>query len=189
MSHALTRGIAATALLFSIAACNEPQGTSQPQVPEHDVAEPSENETSEPVQSSLNQQEIAPEVLAEDRSALGARRVLAQYGILLEQRRFGEAWRLWSSGGEASGQTEKAFASSFDGYREIHAEAGMPGPMEGAAGSSYVDIPFRLYGLTKGGEDFNQAGTMTLRRANDVPGSTEEQRRWHIFRWEVQPAT
>ena len=59
--------------------------------------------------------------------------------------------------------------------------------MEGAAGSSYVDIPFRLYGRLKDGKPFNQVGTVTLRRVNDVPGSTEEQRSWRIYKIEMQP--
>ena len=70
---------------------------------------------------------------------------------------------------------------------EIHSEVGAPGAMEGAAGSSYVDIPFRLYGKLKDGKAFNQVGTVTLRRVNDVPGSTEEQRSWRIYRIDLQP--
>jgi len=54
--------------------------------------------------------------------------------------------------------------------------------MEGAAGSSYVDFPVQLYGRTNDGKEFNSRGTMTLRRANDVPGSTAEQRKWHIYK-------
>jgi hypothetical protein len=59
--------------------------------------------------------------------------------------------------------------------------------MEGAAGSSYVEIPFRLYGKLKAGRTFNLVGPITLRRVNDVPGSTEEQRRWHIYQSGLKP--
>jgi hypothetical protein len=52
--------------------------------------------------------------------------------------------------------------------------------MEGAAGSSYVTIPLKVTGgLTKGG-GFVLEGPVTMRRVNDVDGSTAEQRRWHI---------
>jgi hypothetical protein len=54
--------------------------------------------------------------------------------------------------------------------------------MEGAAGSSYVDYPVQLYGRLKDGKEFNLRGTMTLRRVNDVPGSTEQQRKCHIYK-------
>jgi hypothetical protein len=121
------------------------------------------------------------------KSAQGAGQVLQRFGGLLEQRRFAEAYRLWSDGGRASGQTEEQFVASYGKYAEIHSEVGAPGETEGAAGSIYVDIPFRLYGRLKTGEPFNQLGSITLRRVNDVPGSTAEQRQWHIYRSDMQP--
>jgi hypothetical protein len=121
------------------------------------------------------------------KSAQGAGQVLQQFGGLLEQGRFGEAYRLWSDDGRASGLGEAEFAAAYDKYAEIHSEVGAPGQTEGAAGSIYVDIPFRLYGKLKTGLPFNQVGTVTLRRVNDVPGSTQEQRRWHIFKSELKP--
>ena len=106
---------------------------------------------------------------------------------LLEQRRFAEARRLWSDDGRASGLTEREFVAAYDKYAEVHSEVGAPGRMEGAAGSAYVEIPFRLYGTLKTGKPFNLVGPVTLRRVNDVPGSTEEQRRWHIYRSGLKP--
>jgi len=119
------------------------------------------------------------------KSAQGAGQVLQRYGGLIEQRRFADAYRLWSDNGRASGLTEANFIAAYDKFAEIHSEVGTPGPMEGAAGSAYVDIPFRLYGKRKDGGSFNMVGTLTLRRVNDVPGSTEEQRRWHIYKSEM----
>ena len=51
---------------------------------------------------------------------------------------------------------------------------------EGAAGSLYVEVPVRTYGLTSKGEKFEQPGTVTLRRVNDVDGATPTQLRWTI---------
>ena len=121
------------------------------------------------------------------KSAQGAGQLLQRYGGLLEQRHFAEAYRLWSDGGRASGLAEAEFVAAYDKYAEIHSEVGTPGQTEGAAGSIYVDIPFRLYGKLKSGEPFNLIGAVTLRRVNDVPGSTEEQRRWHITQSELKP--
>lgn len=120
------------------------------------------------------------------KSAQGAGQLLQQFGGLLEQRRFGEAYRLWSDGGRARGLSEAQFVAAYDKYAEIRSEVGAPGDMEGAAGSAYVDIPFRLYGQLKSGEPFNLVGPVTLRRVNDVPGSTEDQRRWHIYKSELK---
>jgi hypothetical protein len=126
-----------------------------------------------------------PEGTIDPKSAQGAGQLLQRYGGLIEQRRFAAAYRLWSDNGRASGLTEAEFVAAYNRYAEVHSEVGTPGPMEGAAGSAYVDIPFRLYGKLKQGGPFNAVGTVTLRRVNDVPGSTEHQRRWHIYKSEL----
>jgi hypothetical protein len=82
---------------------------------------------------------------------------------------------------------EAAFAASFGRYAEYHAEVGAPGPIEGAAGSLYVETPVRVHGRLKSGGDFAMEGPVTLRRVNDVPGSTADQRRWHIASSGVRP--
>ena len=123
-----------------------------------------------------------------EKSAQGAANVVQTYYALLEAGRYGDAWRLWSGGGEASGRTAAEFAGDFRRYREYHAQIGAPGSLEGAAGSIYVDVPVQVYGRLSSGERFERRGTVTLRRVNDVPGSTLEQRRWHISRIELEPA-
>jgi hypothetical protein len=134
-----------------------------------------------------------PGGLAEDRtpvseapftaaSAQGAANVVQTYYALLEAGRFGEARRLWSGSGEASGMSEAAFAASFARYGEYHAQIGAPGAVEGAAGSSYVEMPVVHYGRAKTGQAFSRKAIVTLRRVNDVPGSSAEDRRWNIYR-------
>lgn len=120
-------------------------------------------------------------------SAEAAGQVLQTYGALLEERKFGQAWVMWSGGGEASGMTRDQFAAAFSKYRDIRAEVGKPGDTEGAAGSIYVEVPFRLHGTLKAGGRFNLVGPVTLRRVNDVDGSTAAQRRWHIASIALKP--
>lgn len=120
-------------------------------------------------------------------SAQGAANVVQTYYALIEAGKYGEAWKLWSDGGRASGMSEAEFAASFDKYGEYHANIGAPGRIEGAAGSLYVEVPVQVYGRLKSGAEFNMLGPVTLRRVNDVPGSTAEQRRWHIARADIQP--
>lgn len=117
-------------------------------------------------------------------SAQGAANVVQTYYALVEEGRFGEARRLWSGAGNASGTSETAFAASFARYGEYHAQIGAPGAIEGAAGSSYVEVPVVLYGRVKNGPAFSRKAMVTLRRLNDVPGSSAEDRRWHIYRIE-----
>lgn len=149
-------------------------------VPSPDVG-PSPNESADVNESLVVEGPIDP------RSGQGAGQVLQSYAALLEQGRFAEARRQWTDGGAGSGLSTQGFEEAYSKYSEIHAEIGAPGPVEGAAGSAYVDMPVRFYGRLKGGGFFNSRGTVTLRRVNDVPGSTAEQRRWHIYRIDVQP--
>lgn len=109
------------------------------------------------------------------KSAQGAGQVLQSYFALSEQGKFVEADKLWSEG---------AAKLNLAKYKEVHGNIGGPGDMEGAAGSSYVDYPVQIYGRAKDGKEFNLRGTMTLRRVNDVDGSTAEQRKWHIYKAE-----
>lgn len=119
-------------------------------------------------------------------SAQGAANVLQTYFALVEQGRYGDAWRLWSDGGRSSGKSADAFAAQFGEYREYHANIGAPGRIEGAAGSLYIDVPVQVYGRRADGKPFSMAGSATLRRANDVPGSTAEQRKWRIASIELK---
>ncbi|MEA3061156.1 MAG: hypothetical protein QOJ94_937 [Sphingomonadales bacterium] len=109
------------------------------------------------------------------KTAEAAAHVVRSYFALLEKGRQAEARRLWEEAGKAS-----EFAADLRRYRDYRAEVGAPGQMEGAAGSSYVTIPIALNGRLKDGTPFRRRVEVTLRRVNDVPGSTEAQRRWHI---------
>lgn len=114
------------------------------------------------------------------KSAQGAGLVLQRYAGLLEQGKYAEARLIWSDNGKASGLTEKEFVESWSNYAEVHSEIGKPGEPEGAAGSIYVSVPLRIYGKLTNGKPFNLVGDVALRRVNDVDGSTEQQRQWHI---------
>ena len=116
-----------------------------------------------------------------------AEQVLQRFGVFLEQGKFAAARQSWSDGGKASGLTEAEFADAYHKYAELHSEVGAPGEPEGAAGSSYVEVPLRLYGTLKTGKPFNLVGPVVLRRVNDVPGSSAAQREWHITRSDLKP--
>lgn len=128
--------------------------------------------------SDVASREEAAGALSDGTGARAAADVLKTYYRLIEAGRYDEAWRLrWESdAGESSG-----FAAHFAEHAEYHASVGNPSEVQGAAGSSYVEIPVQLYGQMKNGESFGSAGTVTLRRVNDVPGATAAQRRWRIY--------
>lgn len=118
-------------------------------------------------------------------SAQGAANVVQTYFALLEANKYTDAHKLW---GPSSDLADGTFAAKFDGYREYHAEVYAPGTIEGGAGSLYVEVPVKVYGVTTRGEKFEEAQVVTLRRVNNVDGATAEQRRWHIATIDEPPA-
>ena len=110
------------------------------------------------------------------KSAEGAGQVVQLVMALIGDGRIDEAQKAWGPGID-----QGALAPArLKAMREVHAEVGKPHDMEGAAGSSFVQVPARLYGTTRAGKPFNLIGELTLRRVNDVDGSSAAQRRWHI---------
>ncbi len=110
------------------------------------------------------------------KSAEAAGQVVQLYGALIEERKFGEAEKQWGDVAAA-----RQFSAALRQFSEVHLQIGKPGDGEGAAGSIFVTVPVLFYGRGGGGP-FNRKGDVTLRRVNDVDGSTEAQRRWHIER-------
>ena len=117
---------------------------------------------------------------ADEKSALGAARRLQEYCDAVATKRYRDAFAYWGDGGKRSGLTFEQFRASFAKYGAYDCHIGNPGGMEGAAGSSYVTIPLQVTGVLAKGGGFVLEGPVTMRRVNDVDGSTAEQRRWHI---------
>jgi hypothetical protein len=111
------------------------------------------------------------------KSAEAAGQVVQHYGALIEQKRFDQAESLW---GDVA--TAKQATAQLKTYSDAHLEMGKPTDMEGAAGSIYITVPIVLYGKLANGTAVQRRADVILRRVNDVPGSTEAQRRWHIER-------
>ena len=96
---------------------------------------------------------------------------------LIEQKRWTQSRQYWGDAAAA-----QAFEKNFRTWRNVHLEIGDLGPAEGAAGSIYTTMPVTFYGDLNGGGTIRRPASIVLRRVNDVPGSTEAQRRWHIER-------
>lgn len=112
-------------------------------------------------------------------SAQAAATVVETYYTLLESGRTTEASKLRSDG----------VAEDLTKYATLGAQVGRPGAVEGAAGSLYVEVPVSMYGRYATGEAYLMGGKVVLRRVNDVPGSTAEQRAWRISRFELEAAS
>ncbi len=118
-------------------------------------------------------------------SAQGAADVMQVYYAQIGQHEYAKAWALWSQGSPARAASGEAFTASFGAYLQYNAHVGSPGAIEGAAGSLFIEVPIQVYGRLKTGQELHQLGKATLRRSNDVPGATPEQRLWRIDRIEL----
>lgn len=109
------------------------------------------------------------------------------YYASIGQGDYAKAWSLWSPGAPSRSADAQAFAAGLEPYVQYRGAVGAPGSVEGAAGSLFIEIPVQLTGRLKSGQEVHKLGKATLRRVNDVPGSTVEQRLWRIERIDLGP--
>ena len=161
------------------ASCNQPAGTAGDQAePVRPAARAEPPGAPPPGNASEAARPIVSEAPFAPHSAQGAADVVQTYYALIEAGEYRQAHRLrW----DRDTLSEAAFEAGFAPYSDYHATIGAPSEIQGAAGSSYVEVPVQLYGHRKDGTPFGTAGTITLRRVNDVAGSTAEQRMWRIY--------
>jgi hypothetical protein len=174
--------IAALAML-AMASCQQ-QTASTPDTDQDEAApekvgrpEPMANEAANVTSRNDRTPLAEPKGAIDPKSVEAAGQVVQHYGALIEQKRWPEAERLWGNASQASQST-----SDLKRFTKVHIEIGKPNKIEGAAGSIYVTMPLHFYGVDARKASFRIPAIVTLRRVNDVPGSTAEQRRWHIDR-------
>lgn len=130
-----------------------------------------------PGQSAAPAEDVA-EPPADANSPRAAAAVLRRYFALVDAGQRDEAEKLWWDDDRA-----KAFAARLRGLGDFDPNIAAPGRIEGAAGSAYVSISLQLLRDSRS----LSGGNAVLRRVNDVPGSSAEQRRWRIDRITLQP--
>ena len=115
------------------------------------------------------------------KSSEAAENLVRGFLRLVNAGRLDDAYMLLGANAPPRAEFDQRFAR----YSGLRATAGTAGAQDGAAGSIYVSVPITLSGKVNG-EDVRDHGSVILRRVNDVPGSSEMQRRWHIERidWE-----
>ena len=103
-----------------------------------------------------------------------------RYYSAINSRAYGDAYRLWSQSGKASGKSEPDFAAGFAKTESVNISIGDSVSIEGAAGSQYATVPVVIDATLTDGKHQHFVGTYTLRRSM-VDGATPEQRRWRIY--------
>lgn len=102
--------------------------------------------------------------------------VVAKWAKAVELKDWRTVRAYWGNGGEQSGMAGDAFEKRWGRLHDPHVTLGK-GEADAGAGSQFYTVPVRI-------DDGGRAvqGTISLRRVNDVPGASAEQRRWHIER-------
>ena len=163
-------------LFLAIASCG-PQ--HQPEEPARNRASPVLPAPSAPpaVNNRAAAPKSRPKATVDPKSTEAAEDLVRGFVDLLKRRKFNEAYMLL--GPAAPPRTD--FDRQFSRYSDLHVTIGTPGNQEGAAGSIYLSVPLTVSGSLDG-KSSTRSATAILRRVNDVPGSTEAQRHWHIER-------
>jgi hypothetical protein len=179
MSGRLTAMVAVSAAL-AIAGCD---GSSK----ESDTAVPTATPQAIPTPAPTGE---APAVdsgdaMTIDDSAQGAANVIRHYYADLDRGDFRSAYARWGHDGQDSHQSFAAFKRGFAETATTSVAVGAPGDGEGGAGSIYIEVPVTVHARLKDGTAQTFTGHYSLRRVNDVPGSTQAQRRWHIYSAEL----
>jgi hypothetical protein len=104
----------------------------------------------------------------------------------LEARDWEAARQIWGDSGATSGMTAEEFAAAYEKYATINITVD-EGQEEGAAGSIYYEANVTMEGELQNGEAYRMEGPVVLKRVNDVPGSSTEQRTWHIATSDLRP--
>jgi hypothetical protein len=107
--------------------------------------------------------------------------VIRDYYSAIARRDYEQAYLSWEREGATSQQSFEQFKQGFANTESTAVEVGEPGRVEGAVGSSYIEIPVLITAITTDGTSQQFRGSYVLRRVNDVAGSTSDQRRWHLY--------
>ena len=107
--------------------------------------------------------------------------VIRDYYRAIDRRDYEQAYLAWDDKGAASYQSFEQFKQGFVNTKSTAVEIGESSDADGAAGSSYIQIPVTVTATTTNGTPQQFHGSYVLRRVNDVPSSTLEQRRWHLY--------
>jgi hypothetical protein len=109
--------------------------------------------------------------------------VVQAYYAAVSRHDYRAAFALWHGR-----QTYARFRRGYAQTLRVTVTPIPPFDSEGAAGSLYATVRVRVDALLRSGGRQHFVGSYTLRRINDVPGSTLEQRRWHIVNAHLAPA-
>ena len=133
---------------------------------------------------------IATPAIARDSidSPTSAAGVVKAYYAAIARHDYHAAYLCWDDNGQAAGKNEMVFRRGFARTVSVRAAVGKPFDGEGAAGSTYIQVPVEIWSQLAGGKRQHFRGIYTLRRVNNVDGATPAQLRWHLYSAKISSA-
>ncbi len=107
--------------------------------------------------------------------------VIRDYYSAIARGDYKQAYSTWYGDGTASKQSFQQFKQGFANTKSTTVKVGEPSRIDGAAGSSYIEIPVTVTAITKNGTQQRFRGSYVLRRINNVPGSNPNQQQWLLY--------
>ncbi len=109
---------------------------------------------------------------------------LRHYYAAINQKDYAAAFAVWEKGEDGKAVNGQSFATFVGGFSDtayVNLAIGEPGEIEGAAGSSFVEIPVVISATSTDGEIRKFAGSYTMRSPN-LAGDAS----WHIHSAKVK---
>ncbi|MES1956371.1 hypothetical protein SAHY_17429 [Salinisphaera hydrothermalis EPR70] len=113
-------------------------------------------------------------------STQSAADVLAQYFKAIDAGQFDQAYALWRTQSHQAPASAAALKSQYPGVSSIRMKVTGNTRTEGAAGTIYATVPITVTEHTRDGTDKSRTGQCVLARSNNVPGSSDKARHWHL---------
>jgi hypothetical protein len=167
-----TAGARVVAVMLALGAC----GTPAPRLGDRPDTSVTQRPIREPVAPAADSTSRAT-----DSSVAGAIEVLRDYYAAIGRRDYARAYADWGDDGPPGHPSLGAFSDGFARTDSVRLDVGTPGRVEGAAGSRYVDVPVTVHAFEGGARVTTYTGSYVLRRTV-VPGASEANRRWHLYR-------
>lgn len=106
--------------------------------------------------------------------------IVRDYYGAIRAHDFLRAYEMWDLAGQSNRKSFAQFEAGFDSTESVDVRTGVPGRVEGAAGSRFITVPVEIDSRLRDGTHQRFTGTYTLRRVV-VPGASAAQRRWHLY--------
>lgn len=108
-------------------------------------------------------------------------KAIRDYYDAISNQDYQQAYSAWDRNGAASQQSFEQFKQGFINTSSVTVEVWAPGRLDGAAGSSYIEVPVMVSATTTTGTSQQFRGSYILRRVNGISGSAPDQCGWHLY--------